>query len=320
MSTPNGGTPAPGTPTAPVTPENPAIPATPAAPVTPENPATPATPAAPESPAAPETPAAGDDWATLRTKYSKGDEKVLKRLSRYPSAEAALDAMIAAQNKISSGELKAPLGENPTPEELSAWREANGIPATPEEYNLDMPDGLVIGDADKPLVDGYLKLAHNRNLPPEAVKESVAYMIQMREQELEQMHEQDEATLAATKEELRAEMGSEYKLNMNLISGMLDTAPEGAKDLLLGARLADGTPMFSDAKTLRWLAGLARTVNPTATVVPGSGGNAAQAIEAELNGIVALMGDHSSKYWKGPEAEGLQKRYRELVAVQEKIR
>jgi hypothetical protein len=37
-----------------------------------------------------------------------------------------------------------------------------------------------------------------------------------------------------------------------------------------------------------------------------------------MNQIQALMGDKNSKYWKGPEAEKLQIRFRELTTAQEK--
>lgn len=262
----------------------------------------------------------GEDWATLRVKYAKGDEKLEKRLSRYSSAEAAIDALIAAQNKIASGGLKEPLPKDATPEQLEAWRVDNGIPAKPEEYDLTLPDGRVIGEEDKVLVDEFLKSAHAQNMTPDQVKSTVGWYLAEQERQIEARHQQDAEEKEQGEGALREEWGSEYKLNLNLIGGLLDTAPEGVKDQFLGGRLADGTPIGNDAKTLRWLANLARTVNPTATVVPGAGGNAMQAIENEKADIEKLMGDRKSEYWKGPKAEAMQKRYRELVDVQGKMK
>ena len=100
----------------------------------PEPAATPAPePAATTEPAA-EPPK--DNWAELRTKFAKGDEKLEKRLARYSSVESALEAMLAAQDKIAKGEHKTPLGDNPTPEELAAYREANGIPESADKYEV----------------------------------------------------------------------------------------------------------------------------------------------------------------------------------------
>ena len=84
-------------------------------------------------------------------------DKKLKKLGRYASPQAALDALFNAQARISSGELKAPLKEDATPEEKAAWRAENNIPETPDKYELKLSDGLIVGDADKPLVDDFLK-------------------------------------------------------------------------------------------------------------------------------------------------------------------
>jgi hypothetical protein len=87
----------------------------------------------------------------------------------------------------------------------------------------------------------------------------------------------------------------------------------------MGGRLANGTLIANDPSMLRWLASLSREVNPTATVVPGSGVNAAQAIQSEMQNLQTMMGDRSSEYWKGPKAEALQARFRDLASVQDKI-
>ena len=61
-------------------------------------------------------------------------------------------------------------------------------------------------------------------------------------------------------------------------------------------------------------------INPIATVVPGSGTNAVQAVENELADLRKMMGDHSSEYWKGPMAAKHQARYKELVGAVSKGR
>ena len=57
----------------------------------------------------------GEDW---RDKVAKGDAKKLSRLGRYASPEAVVDALIAAQNRISSGDLKPTLKKDATPEQI----------------------------------------------------------------------------------------------------------------------------------------------------------------------------------------------------------
>jgi hypothetical protein len=261
-----------------------------------------------------------DDWATIRTRIAKGDEKLEKRLARYTSVDSMAEALIAAQNKIASGTMKSALPKDATPEQLAEWRTENGIPAKAEDYDTKLPDGLVIGEADKPVVDDFLKNALDANLSPEQVKSSLAWYFKEQEKQIEARNQLDYNAKETGEEALREVWGPETKLNKSLIKGLLETAPGSVPDLLAGARLADGTPLGSHPDTLRWLADLARQVNPVATVVPGSGTNAAAAIETELAGLTKMMGDKTSDYWKGPLAEKNQARYRDLITVQEKMK
>lgn len=267
-----------------------------------------------------EPPATGDDWASLREKFAKGDDKLSKRLARYSSVDSALEALVAAQDKIAKGEHKTPLGADATPEEIAAYRAANGIPEKPEDYKVELAENLVIGDADKPLVDAFLKdVAHPANMPPAEANKMLSWYFAQQEAAAEQRTQADFNAKEQGEEALREEWGSEFKLNKNLIIGMLDSAPDGVKDNLLSARTADGTPLASHPATLRWLADVARELNPVATVVPGSGTNSLQTVETELAGLKKMMGDKNSEYWKGPLAAKHQERYLKLVDVKQKL-
>lgn len=258
-----------------------------------------------------------DDW---RDRASKGDEKRLAKLQRYTSPEAALDALFAAQQKLSSGELKSAKPKADTPEAIAEWRKENGIPEKPEEYDLTLPDGLVVGEQDKPLIGEFVKDMHGANAHPDVVKKAVASYYKLQEQALQARYEADVDIKVATEDELRAEWGSDYRRNVSSINGLLDSAPEGIKDKIMTARFADGTPLASDANALRWLANLSREINPVATVVPGAGANAGEAIATEISTLTKMMGDRTSDYWKGPNAEKNQARYRELVAAKAKMK
>jgi hypothetical protein len=231
-----------------------------------------------------------------------------------------IDALIAAQNKISSGAVKDPLPENPTPEQKAEWRKQNGIPATPADYVFKPPAGVEVDEFDKAAIDAFAKTAHESDMTPSQVQKAIEWHYQNLAQERADLAEDDLNQRKAAEDELRKDWGSEYRLNVNLITGLLDSAPAGVKEQMLGARLADGTVLGDNPAAMRWLASMAREINPTATVVPGSGGNAVQAIEAELAGIKTLMKDKQSEYWKGDKSAKMQARYRELLDVQAKVR
>jgi hypothetical protein len=268
-------------------------------------------------------PAAGtEDWSKIRERIAKGDEKLSKRLARYSSVDSVVEALIAAQAKISDGTLKSVLPKDATPEQVAAWREENGIPLEPTGYDMTMPDGLIIGEDDKPIVDEFVKNAHQMNMTPAQAKSTVAWYLNLQERQAEELAAADLTAKEQGMEALAEAWGSEAKLNKNLIVNLINQAPGGEEtaNQILGARLADGTPLGSNPNVLRWLADVARTVNPTATVVPGSGANASQAIETEIATLEKMMGDKASDYWKGPHAEKNQARYRQLVTVQEQIK
>lgn len=197
-----------------------------------------ATPADPKGTADPEDPEKGywpEDW---RQKYAKGDAKLLKRLERFASPAAAIDAWIAAQAKISSGALKEPLKADASPEELAAWRAENGVPETPDKYELQLTDGLIVGEADKPFVDDFLKTAHGKNMDAGTVSAAVNWFLSKQEEAVAARAEKDATIRAQCFDQLREEFGPQYKNEIKIAMAALDNAPPGVKDAFLAGRLA----------------------------------------------------------------------------------
>ncbi|MEK0418300.1 MAG: hypothetical protein RI949_2306 [Pseudomonadota bacterium] len=311
--------PAPATPT-PSAPVDPTLNTPAPAPVAGDPPSNPA-PAADPAPAAPPAgdppPAAGDWPSDWRDKYAGGDEKKLKRLQRYGSPAAALDALFNAQQKIAQG-IKEPLPADAPPEVVARWREDNGIPQTPDGYK--MPDGVVLGENDKPLVDDFLKTAHERNWSPDQVQTAVSWFMERQAAQADAIAARDVEARMQFEDELRSEYGPQYRQEVKRAVEFLRTAPEGLDEKLMGGRLADGTPIGNSPEVIRWLNSLQREMYPAATVVPGAGTNAVQAIESELASLNKMMGDRSSEYWKGPMAARHQARAQELISAQQKQR
>ena len=258
-----------------------------------------------------------DDW---RESYAGQDDKLLKRLGRYASPKAAFDALISAQDKISRGELKKPLGPNASPDELAAFRADQGIPESHDKYELKLSEGRVIGETDKPLIDKFLESMHGKNATPDQVSAGVDAYYDVVEEMQANRYEADEDFKRQSEDALRAEFGNDFRRNMNMIGGLLAGAPGGVKDMLMEARTEDGTRIINSPDTLRWLTQLAREINPVAAVVPGAGANAGQAISDELASITKLMGDPKSEYWKGPKAEAMQERFRQLAGAKERMK
>lgn len=261
-------------------------------------------------------PAWPENWRQLHTT----DDKKLKQLERYASPSAALDALFEAQKKISSGELKAapaPFPADGTDEQKTAWRKDNGLPAKPEEYDLTFEDGTKISDEDKGMVGEFAKAAFDLNMSPAHTKGAIGAYLKIRDKEIDALMAKDTATRTENDNKLRQEWGGDYQRNINMIKGLLAQAPNGLAERMAIRRTGEGVPFGNDIDAMRWLADIARKVNPAIAVVPNAGQNVSGAIDDEIKAIETLMNSpkgspEHKKYW---DDDATQKRYRELLGA-----
>ena len=251
-----------------------------------------------------------DDW---RARVAGEDAKVLERLGRYASPADVAKALISAQEKIRSGELKPTLGKNASAEEVAEYRKAAGIPETPDKYDLDLGGGLIVADEDRALIDTFLEAAHRTNQTPEQVKAGLRAYYEINEQAEAERSRRDEETRVKAEDELRTEWGQDYRPNVNRITQLLDKVLDvEAKAEFINARLADGTPVFNHPGILKGLIGLALIDNPSGAVVPGGGGE--KSVNDRIEQIESIMG--TKKYIDEPK---IQQEYRDLIDARERI-
>lgn len=247
----------------------------------------------------------GDNW---RQQYAGEDTKRLAQLERFASPKAVLDSLFSAQEKIRSGELRSPLPENATPEQVAAYRQQNGIPEKPEGYFEKLPDGLVIGDEDKPLFNSFAEGLHKLNADPKIAQYAVSWYNKLQEDQSAKLAEGDTTAKTATEDELRSEWGADYRANINHIQGFLAQAPEGVAGLIENARGADGKAILNDPNVIRWLASVARDLNPMGTIVP-TGSTVGKSLDDEIGEIESFMKTNRTEYRKD---EKKQARLRDL--------
>lgn len=280
-------------------------------------------------------PAPTDFPADWRTRMAGGDDKALKILDRFASPKAVADALVDVRTKISKGELKAPaksLGADATPEQIAEWRQANDIPEAPEKYDAALPDGVVLGEVDKPMLESFQKAMHAANIPQAHFKAALGWW------QAQQIANQEKMTLAdagfrkGAEDILREQWGPEYRVNVTLYKEALASLPEGMGETLNTARDGEGRLLGANPAFVSWLVNQRREDNPMATVMAGSGVSGAQAMESEMTAIRAQMADLNSPYNKGPkirkvdpstgyerEETALAWRYAELLAAEERM-
>jgi hypothetical protein len=254
------------------------------------------------------------DW---RARLAGDDKKLLGYLGRIPSEKAVIERLKKHEDDIKAGRYLKPLGEDATDEDRAAWRQVLGVPEKPEGYSENLPEGLVVGDDDKPYVDKFFEAMHAADAPPALTAAAIETYYGIVEEQIAAQSEAENAAKNQSIEALREEWGPDYRRNLNVMHGYLDTLPEAVADAFRGGKGADGLPLGFNAEVLKWLTAKAMEENPIATVVPGAGANQASAIADELAAIRERMRTDRAGYNRD---EKQQERYRELITAELKLK
>lgn len=260
-----------------------------------------------------------DNWRQI---LAGGDAKALSKLNRYASPANIWKALGAAQQKITSGELISAKPDGTDENAMNEWRASVGIPEKPEGYLEKLPDGLVIGEDDKPIVDSFIQAMHEDDMPPDHVHKFLGWYNGFKEQQIVEQAEEDKKGKATNEDTLRAEWGPEFRPNLNGVHAMLSQhGAEGLSEKFFGARLPDGSPLGNDPDALKFLVSVSREINPRGIITPHEGQTAMQTITDELTTLRAEMADTKARepggYWSN---DGKQERYRELLELEDKYK
>lgn len=242
-----------------------------------------------------------------------GDTKALAYFNRYANPSNVGKALMATRSKISSGELMASKPDGTDEVALNEWRAQAGIPEKAEGYLDKLPEGLVIGDDDKPIVESFLADMHAIDAPPEMVHTGLGWYYKHQENVLAERTEMDRVARVQNEDSLHADWGPEYRPNLNGAHALFDTyAESGLRERFFGARMPDGSPLGDDPDTLRFLVALSREINPHGTITPAAGETPIQTIEAELAQLNLEMADTKGRKYDYYTNETKQARWRDL--------
>lgn len=259
-----------------------------------------------------ETPKALLDAHTQTVKWREtiaGDNPdALKTLERFASPKALWDSYSELRGRVSKGELKAvaPFPDKGTADQQAAWRAENGVPAD-GKYEIKLPEGLKLTEADTPVIENFTKFAHSKNLPTGAVSEVVGWYLQDRAARQEKARTEFDTAKRDTAAELGNEWGVDYKPTLNRIQGMLDATIPGDQAEL---KTLINNAISTNPEFARHYAALALQLNPAGTMVPGDRGANEGSVTDEIKKIEKIMREDRKGYDKD---EAMQKRYREVL-------
>ncbi len=245
--------------------------------------------------------------ATWREDWTKDvDPKGAELLKRYGSPQDLVKAHLAAVQKIRSGEYKRAAPPPEDPEAMKAWREEQGIPADPKDYDLPQVAGMEfdkLPDDVKENIGAIRSTFLDANLSKEQGTKVAKALADLGEKQMEAQVDADIQAFEATDDNLRADWGPDYKTNLKMNIALLNQTfgEEMANELLMartpsGKRLAD-LPEFNKA-----LNGWARASGSDVLYDPNKGGGGVSLSERKAE-IEKVMNTDFSRYQRELEPE-----------------
>jgi len=240
--------------------------------------------------------AAQPDW---RARMAGNDAEALKRLARFPDETALFKSYRALEARLSSGDLKKALPDGATAEEVATWRKENGIPENEAGYveKLALPNGLVLGEADKPIVAEFAKAALESNVDPKAFNGLVAKYYAIQDQQ-KAVQETADATFKQESEDAlrKAWPAADFRQNLTAIQNFMAGWPEGLAARVLAGRTPDGRKLGDDPAFVQQMAAVAREINPLSTLVPVGTTDPGKNVAEELATIRKFASEKPDEY------------------------
>lgn len=269
-----------------------------------------------------------DDWRARMlgntTDYESEDDfnKELKRLEeRFKSPQDVWKFAREAEKfaKSRQPEPQKP-GPDATQEDIDKYRSEKGLPNSPQDYNFEFDDGFVFGEDVQEDVDAIKELAHQNNWDTDTAKTVARAFADNETGKMQAAREANETLRVETISALKQEWGGEFEGNINAVKAAFTNAPQDLMARFLQAKDPDtGLSIGNDPDTVRWLVDVAKTINPTATLVP-SGKNDSASINDEISKIESMMwSQDKAERQKYRSDDAMQKRYRELLMAKKNM-
>lgn len=253
------------------------------------------------------------DWRDQLAQGAGGADAA-KVLARYQSPADVAKALLAAQQKIRSGEYKRAMPTSDSPEELKAWREEQGIPDSPDGYELPQVQGVDMANLDETTKAGLDIIRtglHKANLSRDQAATVSQAILELSTRQAEAQAEADAGHMDAVEDALRSEWGADYRRNLNMNGALLSQHFGDEMNAILTARTPDGMRLADHPGFNKFLNAMARA-NGSDVMFDGDvkGGTS---IDQRLGQIKQIMETDFNRYLR----EGLDKEYGQLLEKKE---
>lgn len=225
---------------------------------------------------------------------SETANKIDSAASSVPAIQAPADrapAVAAQPAEIHVPDARQAL-RRAAPQPAVAQPAVQAQPAITHEYDFG---AFNIGETDARVYHDFGNAMHAAGIP----QEHVAPVLQWHEQHTARQAQADEQITGQTLDALRKEWGSEFEPAVSrVVTYIRGQAPD--------------VQPWLDAMAANSVNG-AKLLDNLARQAPFDVTEPRPAVDGELGKLKAMMSDHRSDYWRGPNAERNQARYRELA-------
>lgn len=200
-------------------------------------------------------PAEPADWRALLT-----DEKAKKLAGKYESLDALVQGVSKLQSQLSD-RIKLP-GKDATDEDTAKFRKAMGIPEKADDYKIELPEGMEIGEDEQAVIDALKPIAHEENLPASAFSRFVQRFKEFEQQVINEHQANLEKARESAEAELKKEMGKDYEPNMSVAVWAARDSEYGSAELFeaMETETTDGRKVGNIPAVLRHFAKLGRVL------------------------------------------------------------
>ncbi len=252
-------------------------------------------------------PAWPDDW---RAQMADGDAKAARLLERYRSPDAVGKALLSAQQRIRSGDVKLRPGPDASQEQLAEWRLERGIPQTPDDYDVPiLLDGKYedLDEFGKASIDAFRGTFHELDMPPEHAEKIMSVANDVALRQMERQAETDAMRQEEAEDSLRTEWGADYRKNIALNAQFMQDRLGDDWQSFVTARTPEGLRLADDPKFNTFINQLARAEG--GTVLQAGETSAGHNVQARIDEIRKIMSTDYSRY----KREGLDVEYGKLL-------
>jgi len=237
------------------------------------------------------------------------DEKLQKHAERFTSVDALVQANLESRQKLSKSIV--PPGEDAEEEEITAYREALGVPKDVDGYEFLLPEGVERTDQMMDSEDHWANLFLDNNIPKATADALVSDFRGEIEKMMNQKAEMDDAYTKQSEADMRKEWAEDYDKNIIFASraseALLGDDFEDARHI----ETSDGRFILDNPILVRMFAKLGRDM--------GEGALGSVATEGEKETLMEQANTYREKrkeaYAKGNNAEARKWDEKERLAL-----